>query len=125
MRANVTLPFSTLYGFLLVLARVAGAFVFLPIPGVNSGPQVARIVLALGMTVALYPAWPAVGAPGLGAMSGFVLAEAAFGITVGLATAFVAEALSFAAQVIAMPAGFGYASMVDPTTQADSSVLIV
>jgi len=125
MPASVTFSLSTLYGFLLVLSRVTGAFVFLPIPGVTAGPQVARIVLALALTVALYPSWPAVEAPGFGSIAGFVLAEAAFGVTVGLAVAFLAEALLFGAQVIAMQAGFGYASMVDPTTQADSSVLLV
>jgi flagellar biosynthesis protein FliR len=54
-----------------------------------------------------------------------VLSEASFGITVGLAVAFLAEAFLFAAQVIGMQAGFSYASTVDPTTQADSSVLLV
>ena len=92
MPANATLSLTSLYGFLLVLARVAGAFVFLPIPGMNAGPQAARVVLALAMTVALYPSWPAVDVAGAGAISGFVIAEAAFGITVGLAVAFVATA---------------------------------
>jgi flagellar biosynthetic protein FliR len=114
-----------MYGFLLVLARMAGVFVFLPIPGVKEGPQAARIVLPVALTVALYPAWPAVSAGGLGRVSGFAVSEAAFGITVGLAVAFLAESLLFGAQVIGMHAGFAYASMVDPTTQADSSVLLV
>ena len=127
MPASMTLDLSTLYGFLLVLARVAGAFVFVPIPGIKDAPQAARVVVALALTVALYPSWPAVdaAAAGFGRVTGFVLAEAAFGITVGLAVAFLAEALTFAAQVISMQAGFSYASTVDPTTQADSSVMVV
>lgn len=125
MPASLTLSYSALYGFLLVLARISGAFIFLPIPGVSAGPQAARVVLSLALTVALYPAWPAVDAPGLLSLCAFILAEAAFGITVGLAASFLAEALSFGAQVIAMQAGFGYASMVDPTTQAESSVMLV
>lgn len=125
MPASLTLSFSMLQGFLLVLARVAGAFVFLPMPGVNAGPQVARIVLALALTMALYPSWPAAEVSGIGSMCGYVIAEAAFGVTLGLGVAFIAESLLFGAQVIAMQAGFGYASMVDPTTQADSSVLLV
>src|ERR1700736_4811053 len=103
MHANVTLPFSVLYGFLLVLTRVSGVFVFLPIPGVNAGPLAARVVLSLAFTVALYPSWPVVDAPGLSSMSGFVLAETAFGITVGLAASFLAEALSLGAHGIALP----------------------
>jgi flagellar biosynthesis protein FliR len=127
MRGNVTLDISTLYGFLLVLSRVAGAFVFVPIPGIKDAPQAARVVLALALTVALYPSWPAVDSAGagFGRVTGLVLAEAAFGITVGLTVAFLAEALTFAAQVVSMQAGFSYASTVDPTTEADSSVLAV
>ena len=127
MHGNATLDVSTLYGFLLVLSRVAGAFVFVPIPGIKDAPQAARVVLALALTVALYPSWPAVdfAASGFGRVTGLVLAEAAFGITVGLTVAFLAEALTFAAQVVSMQAGFSYASTVDPTTEADSSVLAV
>jgi flagellar biosynthetic protein FliR len=127
MPASVTLSFSTLYGFLLVLARVAGVFIFLPIPGIKDGPQPARIVRVLALTLALYPKWPDVAASSgsTGRIFGFVLEEAAFGITVGLAVAFLAEALLFAAHMIAMQAGFAYASTVDPTTEADSSVLLV
>jgi flagellar biosynthetic protein FliR len=125
MPASLTFSLAALQGFLLVLARVSGAFVFLPIPGVNAGPQAARIVLALALTVALYPSWPVVEAHGIGSLGGYALAEAAFGVTVGLAVGFIAEALLFGAQVIATQAGFGYASMVDPTTQAESSVMVV
>lgn len=127
MPARVTFDFSTLYGFLLVLSRVAGAFVFVPIPGIKDAPQTARIVAALALTVALYPSWPAVDAAsaGFGKVTGFVVAEAAFGVTVGLSVAFLAEALTFGAQVVSTHAGFSYASTVDPTTQADSTVMVV
>src|SRR5947209_919237 len=58
-------------------------------------------------------------------IAGFVFSEAAFGITVGLALSFITEALIFGAQAVSMQAGFSYASTVDPTTQADSSVMAV
>jgi flagellar biosynthetic protein FliR len=126
MWASLTFSPGILYGFLLVLTRVAGAFVFVPIPGVKDGPQPARIVMALAITIALYPRWPQVsGESGGGWLAGAALAEAAFGMTVGLTVSLLAEALLFAAQVTGMQAGFSYASMVDPTTQADSSVLLV
>ena len=127
MPGSLTLSFCTLYGFLLVFTRVGGAFFFLPLPGVKDGPQMARIVMALMLTFALYPIWPAPPASdaGIGRVAGFVLSEAAFGITAGLAVAFLAEAFLVAAHAIGMQAGFMYASTVDPTTQADSSVLLV
>src|SRR6476619_5604388 len=121
MPASLTVSLSTVFGFLLVLTRVGGAFVFLPLPGVKDGPQAARVVLAVALTFSLYPIWPPPDVAGLspGPMAGFLLSEAAFGITAGLAVAFLAEAFLFAAQVIGMQAGFTYASTVDPTTQAD------
>ena len=51
-------PWPGLLGFPLVLARVAGIFSFLPLPGIRSGFDPARAVLALSITVALYPRWP-------------------------------------------------------------------
>jgi len=56
---------------------------------------------------------------------GWILAEAAIGLAAGLAVAFVIEGVYVAAQAISTQAGFSYASMVDPNTQADSTVLIV
>ena len=47
---------ATLYGFLLVLARVSGVFVFVPIPGLRRTlRRPARVVLSLALTLALYP----------------------------------------------------------------------
>jgi flagellar biosynthetic protein FliR len=51
--------------------------------------------------------------------------ETAVGLALGVTAAIVLEAVTFAAQVFGQPAGFGYASTVDPTTQADSGVLLV
>ena len=59
MHADLTFNLATLYGFLLVLARVSGVIAFVPIPGVSAGPDASRIVLALALTMALSPVWPA------------------------------------------------------------------
>jgi flagellar biosynthetic protein FliR len=126
MPDNLTLSITTLYGFLLVLARVAGVFVFVPLPGVRSGPEIARIVLALTLTLALFPQWPAVDPQaGMGRLTGWVLAEAGLGIAVGVAVSMLIEAFVLAAQILGLQAGYAYASTIDPTTQADSSILLV
>jgi flagellar biosynthetic protein FliR len=54
-----------------------------------------------------------------------LFSEAALGIGVGLAVAFIAEGFYVAAQVIGLQAGYAYATMVDPNSNADSSVLVV
>jgi len=127
MRAELTLPLSTLWGFLLVLARVSGALVFVPLPGARSGPEPVRVVLALGFTAALYPLWPRTVAAhaGMGQLAVWLAAEAAFGLSVGMAVAFLTEGLMVASHLIGLQAGYSYASMVDPNTQADSNVLQV
>ncbi len=127
MPGELTVPLGALAGFLLVLARVGGAFIFVPLPGLSAGPELARVVLAAGVTVALFPVWPviAVGEIGAGQLVVWMLSEAAFGITAGLVVAFLIETLIVAAQTFGVQAGYSYASTVDPTTQADSNVLLV
>jgi len=71
MPGELTVPLGALAGFLLVLARVGGAFIFVPLPGVSAGPELARAVLAAGVTVALFPVWPivAIGEIGVGRLA--------------------------------------------------------
>src|ERR1039457_736013 len=127
MPVELTLSAGTPIAFLLVLARVSGALVFVPLPGSSSAPGPARIALALGFTLALAGRWPVVDASALtlGRLACWTAAEASIGIMIGVVVASVLEALVFTAQVLSLPAGYGYASTVDPTTQADSGILLV
>jgi flagellar biosynthetic protein FliR len=125
MHAEVTFNLSTVYGFLLVLARVSGVIVFVPLPGVSASPDSSRIVLALALTMTLAPVWPAPPVDGLalGRLLGWMGAEAAFGLTIGVAVAFLLEGVQMAAQVIGLQAGYSYASTVNPDTEADTTTL--
>jgi len=120
-----TLP--ALSGALLVFARVAGIFTFLPVPGLRTGPDVPRLVLSLLVTGILFPLWPVPRTEDLtaGFLALAMFHEAAFGLTVGVALALLLEGMQMAAQIAGLQAGFSYASTIDPTTQADSSVLYV
>ena len=53
------------------------------------------------------------------------MAEAAIGVAIGLAAATVLEVTTFAAQMLGMPAGYGYAQTIDPNSEADSGILQV
>src|SRR5271170_6514318 len=125
MYAEIGFHLSTLYGFLLVLARVSGVILMVPIPGLSAGPDASRMVLALALTAALAPLWPAPAVDGLalGPLLGWMGAEAVFGLTVGVAVAFLMEGIQMAAQVIGLQAGYSFASTVDPNTQADTTTL--
>jgi flagellar biosynthesis protein FliR len=121
------LSLGTVLAFLLVLARISGAFVFVPMPGRDAGPGMARIIVAVSCAFALFPRWPNLNGQdiSLGLVVVWLISELAIGISIGLVVAFLSEALTFGAQTIGLQAGYGYASVVDPTTQADSDVLAV
>ena len=127
MHADLTIPFPTLIAFAMVLARITGAFAFVPMPVKEAGPGIARVVLSLAATIALYPVWPnmATTEVSLGLFAVWMLSEAALGLAIGVAVSLISEGLTFGAHILALQAGFGYASIVDPTTQADSDVLPV
>jgi flagellar biosynthetic protein FliR len=126
MGTELRLDAGTLYAFLLVLARVSGTFIFVPLPGIKAGPEAARAVLAVGLTFALVSRWPVVDASAVNVMllTGWILAEAALGIAVGLAVAFLAEGFQMGAQIISLQAGYTFATTIDPTSGADSAVLL-
>jgi flagellar biosynthetic protein FliR len=125
MHAEVSINLAMVYGFLLVLARVSGTVALVPIPGISAGPDASRIVLALALTVALFPAWPAPAVEGLqvGRLVGWILAEASIGLTIGVAVTFLLEGVQLAAQIIGLQAGYSFASTIDPNTQADTTTL--
>jgi flagellar biosynthesis protein FliR len=127
MRDELVIPLGTLIGFLLVLTRLSAVFVFVPVPGQQSGFSTPRALLCFALTIALAPQWPEIQADRVTApvLAAWILSEAALGLTVGLAVSFIAEAFVFAAQVLSLQAGYGYASIIDPATQADSGILMI
>lgn len=126
MGTELSLDVGTLYAFLLVLARVSGAFIFLPLPGIKSGPEIARAIFALSLTFVLFPAWPHIDASrvSFGVLTGWVLGEAGIGTAVGLAVAFLTEGFQTGAQMISLQAGYSFATTIDPSSGADSAVLM-
>lgn len=117
---------STLLGFLLTLARISGVFVFVPLPGMKGVAEAPRIFISLAVTFSMYPQWPRIGAdtsPVLLAL--WLIGEASLGCGIGLAVGFASEALMMSGQIMGLQAGYAYASTVDPTTQADSGILVV
>ncbi|MEI9971420.1 MAG: flagellar biosynthetic protein FliR [Ignavibacteriota bacterium] len=126
MGGDLLVSTATLLGFLMTLARVAGVFVFVPMPGIGGVVNPARVLLAFSITVALYPLWPRIATyPDVGTLILWLVAEAALGIGIGLAVSFVTEAFLMGAQAMSMQAGYAFASTFDPNTQADSGVVVV
>ncbi len=130
MGADSVFTYTTLFGFLFMLARISGVFAFLPLASFKATPQPARVVLALAMTLMLRSGWtaPAALQAGRGITLGPLVSglaeETALGLCIGVALAVVFEAFQMAAEAISLQAGFGYASTVDPASGADSTVLL-
>lgn len=125
MPGSITLALPNLWGFLAVLSRVAATFSFVPLPGFKNQADVAKIVLSLGTTLALYPLWPAlpVRDPSIGMLLVWLAADASLGVAVGLTVALLLEGFVLAAQFLGLQAGYSYASTIDPNSQSDSGVL--
>lgn len=126
MGAEPLLGYTTLFGFLFALARVSGVFAFLPLAGFRAAPDASRVFVALAFTILLRPWWnaPAGLEEHLPRILAGIAQEAALGLGIGLALAIALECFQFAAQQVSMSAGLGYASTVDPTSGADSTVLL-
>lgn len=127
MAPPITIPAGLPLAFGLVLARVAGVFFFLPLPVRDATPAMARVGFSVAAALALFSYWPEVDvrAATTGTFFIWLAGEATFGLAAGLLVGFLGEALTLGAQLVGLQAGYGYASVVDPTTQADSDVLQV
>jgi flagellar biosynthetic protein FliR len=126
MHAEPLLSYATLFGFLFTLARISCVFALLPLAVFRAAPDSAKIVLALAFTVILFPEWkaPVSAESGIGPLIRGIAGEAAMGLTIGLALAIVLEVFQLAAQIVSLQAGFGFASTIDPSSGADSTVLL-
>lgn len=127
MPVRIHFEFAAIVGFLLTITRVGSALFFLPLPGLRDAVGVVRVALVVGLSFCLLPFWPAVKMDALsgGRFTMAVLAEAAAGLLIGLAIAFLHESFQFAAQAVSMQSGFSFASIYDPSSKADTGVFLM
>lgn len=124
MPADLTVPISSVWAFLIVLSRVAGVFLFVPIPVTSHTFPLIRVLMTIGITAAVYPHWPVIRAiDDIGALALWMILDGAIGLSIGLAVAFFAEVLMMAFQMIGLQAGYTFASTMDPVTNADSTIM--
>src|ERR1017187_6180453 len=98
------LPLSTIYAFLLVLARVGGVIAFLAVPGVRNAAMIFREALAFVIPLALFPVWPHLPdlSPSVGRLTVWAFSEMGFGLVAGLAVALLNEGFQVGTQVLGM-----------------------
>ena len=129
---ELNLPAAFLVNCALLLSRMAAFVVFVPIPGVRASLAATKVVLAAALTVVAAPyALSTIGPDDLNSagipwlLLGAALSEAALGCALGVALRLTLEAFGVAAQALGFQAGYSYVNMVDPTSEADTSILNV
>ncbi len=116
---------DNLAGSLLVLARVAGIFSVAPVLGHARVPPQVRIILSVGLTLAVAPLAPLPEALQTGT-AGFVALlarEAAIGLSIGYLCALLISAAQTAGELVDHQIGFGLSGIVDPLTNNQMPVI--
>ncbi|MCK4546024.1 MAG: flagellar biosynthetic protein FliR [Candidatus Eisenbacteria sp.] len=111
--------------FLLTGVRVAGLLFLAPVFGQKSLPPVHRIWMVLLLSLLLLPA---IGSQELAGISGIgfvpvVASELAVGLLLGFSVLLFLESAKFAGRLAGVHIGFGLASIVDPVTKEQGTLL--
>ncbi|TXE89293.1 flagellar type III secretion system protein FliR [Campylobacter volucris] len=109
--------------FMLLFARMSGLFVFFPFFSHNSIPIVIKTTLALFLTMFLFPLAKVEGNTPDSFFIFFLLGEVLFGIIAGLILQMVFAILQMAGEQVSFTMGFSMASIVDPSTGANTPVI--
>lgn len=103
-------------GFFLLFARTGAILLLLPVFSEDAVPGQIRVLIAVGMTAAL---WGLLGAPALEAahQPGFpvlLVGEALTGLAIGSIVKILYLAISMAGSIVSMQSGLSAAAMFDP-----------
>ena len=112
---------------LLVFLRLLGLFLLVPAFSHNTIPVVVKLILALSLSLAIYPIVKHFLPPLDFSLSGIFAAafrETFVGLIMGFAAYVTFEAINLAAQFVGYQMGFGSAGLMDPQTHASVSVLV-
>ena len=123
-------------GWMLVLTRLTGIFLFSPMLGSRTVPANAKIFLALGLSFCVYPTlliqgtvpWP-VGAPGevaglsLWSVAGVVGVELLIGLVIGYGASMPLMGVQLGGRVIDQQMGLGLASVLNPEFNEEAGIV--
>ena len=109
---------------LMIGLRVSGLVLFAPLFGSAAIPMRIKATLVILVTAVLYPVLAArVGGAAVAKWPLTVIHELAVGIVLGLAANLLFEAVQLAGQVMSIQMGYSLVSILDPQTQAESTVV--
>ncbi|MGH9393795.1 MAG: flagellar biosynthetic protein FliR, partial [Terriglobales bacterium] len=109
---------------LLIATRLSGLMLVAPFFGADAAPPRVRAGLVIALTALLLPiTHTSLPSQSLLAWFGDGISELVIGVLLGLVMQIVFEGAQLAGGVAAFQLGLGLESSIDPTTQADSTVL--
>lgn len=118
--------------FLMVVFRISGLFVFAPILSSTSIPAQARVLLALAMSVALYPSVPleAISASGAGGLRldlfsliPAVLGETLIGAAIGLIASIPMYFVQMAGVIMGQQTGMSLGGLFNPALDIETDAI--
>ena len=112
--------------FILVMMRVSGLFVLSPILSHRTIPPMAKIGLVLLFSVlitATLQATPIAPVESLVELLGMAFKEILVGLVIGLVFTILFMALYMAGELVGYQVGFAMATVLDPTTQSNQSIM--
>src|SRR5690349_18068971 len=106
--------------------RLAGLMVFAPFFGSTAIGTRVKAGFTVALTALLYGVVPIPALPvDVAAWTHVIVSETFVGLVFGLTVQFIFDAAQLAGQVLGVQMGFSLVSILDPQTQADSSVLSI
>lgn len=121
----MTISIPHIFGVVAIIgARVSGVMMFAPLFGSASVPPRVKAMLVIALTIFIYPlASPHIAAPPVGALIMQVGLHFIIGVAAGVASNIVFDAVQMAGQVLSVQMGYSLVTIMDPQTQADSTVV--
>jgi flagellar biosynthetic protein FliR len=111
---------------MLLFARVGGIFTTAPVLGSSRVPIPVKAGLAFLLAAVLLPVTttsPAAAPESLLPFAGVIIKELTVGLTIGFVANMLVSTLQMAGELADLQAGFGFASLVDPTFGGRSSIM--
>lgn len=119
--------FPYLFPYLLVVARLAGLFMFAPLMSSLAVPMKVKGLLVLALSAAIFPAVPAAfkqtPVMDLFTLLPLVLSESMIGFVVGLIASAPIMAMQAAGVVTSQQLGFGLGQTYNPTLESESDAI--
>ena len=125
MPTELIATYLNLPQFALIVSRIAGVVVAMPLIGGLAVPANVRVLLILALAWLVAPLVPALEASpaSMGALLSGMLGEALLGALIGVILAIAFVGLQLGATLIAQESGLAFGQILDPTTSEEETVL--